>query len=159
VDPIGPLQIRTVEAFKGWFANRRIQIADAGGTVRSVPLGQAWLVHPQRRQYEGVEFFPNPDGAKPKPNYLNLWRGFAVKASPEGKYGVLKDHILNNVCNGDTNLYEYVFGWFAHIVQKPRDNLGTALVLRGKMGTGKSKLGEVFGSLFPDHYIQIDSGR
>jgi hypothetical protein len=27
------------------------------------------------------------------------------------------------------------------------------------MGTGKSKLGEVFGSLFPDHYIQIDSGR
>jgi hypothetical protein len=159
VDPIGPLQIRTVEAFKGWFANRRIQIADAAGTVRSVPLGQAWLVHPQRRQYEGVEFFPNPDGAKPKPNYLNLWRGFAVKASPEGKYGVLKDHILNNVCNGDAKLYEYVFGWFAHIVQKPRDKLGTALVLRGKMGTGKSKLGEVFGSLFPDHYIQIDSGR
>lgn len=27
------------------------------------------------------------------------------------------------------------------------------------MGTGKSKLGEVFGSLFKSHYVQIDSGR
>ena len=36
----------------------------------------------------------------------------------------------------------------AHIVQKPRERLGTAIVLRGKRGTGKSKVGEVLGSLF-----------
>ncbi|MCK1311803.1 primase-helicase family protein [Bradyrhizobium sp. 45] len=158
-DPSGPLQIRTIDAFKAWFANRRIQTPDPTGTVRSSPLGQAWLSHPQRRQYEGVEFFPNPDGAEPKPNHLNLWRGFSVAPSSEGKWGILKDHLSNNVCNGDAELFDYVFGWFAHIVQRPRDKLGTALVLRGKMGTGKSRLGEVFGSLFPAHYLQIDSGR
>jgi hypothetical protein len=122
-------------------------------------LGQAWLSHPQRRQYEGVEFFPNPDGVEPKPNYLNLWRGFSVTPSSVGKWDILRDHLFNNVCNGDAGLFGYVFGWFAHIVQRPRDRLGTALVLRGKMGTGKSKLGEVFGSLLPAHYLQIDSGR
>lgn len=159
VDPNEPIQIRSLDAHKAWFANRRIQMADATGATRSIPLGHAWLTHPKRRQYEGVEFFPNPDGAQPKPNHLNLWRGFSVDASETGTYGVFKDHLFNNICNGDQSLYNYIFGWFAQIVQKPREKLGTALVLRGKMGTGKSKLGEVFGSLFASHYVQIDEGR
>ena len=158
-DPTGSYQFRSVDAFSAWFANRRIQVTDATGAVRSVALGKAWLTHPKRRQYAGLEFFPNPDGAPAKPNHLNLWRGFSVAASPNGTYGILRDHLFNNICNGDQRLYDYVFGWFAHIVQKPREKLGTALVLRGKMGSGKSKLGEVFGSLIGAHYVQIDSGR
>ncbi|WP_441228421.1 primase-helicase family protein [Tardiphaga sp. 20_F10_N6_6] len=158
-DPEAPIQIRSLEAHKAWYANRRMQIVDASGNSRSAPLGTAWLNHPLRRQYEGVEFWPNPDGAPGRAHHFNLWRGFSVTPSEEGRYGVFKDHILNNICQGDQSLYAYVFGWFAQIIQKPREKSGTALVLRGQMGTGKSKLGEVFGSLIGEHYVQIDEGR
>jgi hypothetical protein len=47
----------------------------------------------------------------------------------------------------------------AHIVQRPRERLGTAIVLRGRRGTGKSKVGEVLGSLFSSHYFQVDESR
>ncbi|MGM4991294.1 primase-helicase family protein [Tardiphaga sp. 841_E9_N1_2] len=158
-DETGALQIRTVDAHKNWLANRRVQITDAEGNSKTLPLGVAWLTHPQRRQYEGVEFFPNPDGKSGRPNFLNLWRGFSVEPSQNGSYGVFRDHIFNNVCDSDPALYAYVFGWFAHMMQRPRDKLGTALVLCGKMGAGKSKLGEVFGSLIAPHYVQVDEAR
>jgi hypothetical protein len=158
-DPDSAIQIRTLEAHKAWLHNRRVQIVDDSGNSRTSTLAAAWLSHPLRRQYEGVEFWPNPDGQKGRANYLNLWRGYSVTASEDGHYNVFEDHLLNNICHGDRSLYAYVFGWFAQIIQKPREKVGTALVLRGKMGTGKSKLGEVFGSLIAHHYVQIDEGR
>ena len=74
-------------------------------------------------------------------------------------YKTFKDHLFNNVCQGDLELYRWVFGWFAHIVQRPRERVGTALVCRGKMGAGKTKIGEVVGSLFPAHYFLVDDPR
>ncbi|MFI5209537.1 MAG: serine hydrolase domain-containing protein, partial [Gemmatimonadales bacterium] len=44
---------------------------------------QAWLRSPDRRQYSGIEFHPDPDNAQGTPGYLNLWRGFAVKPKPK----------------------------------------------------------------------------
>ena len=48
---------------------------------------------------------------------------------------------------------------FAHMVQRPRERLGVALVMRGAMGSGKTKVGEVFGSLCPRHYFLVDDPR
>jgi hypothetical protein len=157
--PSGAFQIRSLDSHRAFYANQKTQIADAAGNLKSVPLGSAWLSHRARRQYEGVEFFPNPDGARGTPNFLNLWKGFSVKPSETGSYAIFKDHVLNNICNSDAQLFAYVFGWFAQMMQRPREKLGTALILRGAMGTGKSKLGEVFGSLIANHYLQVDDGR
>jgi hypothetical protein len=161
--PHGPLNDRvrvlTLEAMHSWFANRVTEIEGADGKIKVVSWAKAWHAHPRRRQYPGVEFFPNPDGATGTPGYLNFWRGFDVEPSPAGSYGIFRDHLLTNVCAGDQRLFDYVFGWIAHIVQKPRERLGTAIVLRGKRGTGKSKVGEVIGSLFSSHYFQVDEAR
>ncbi|UPK25938.1 primase-helicase family protein [Bradyrhizobium sp. 195] len=153
------VRVMSFESQNAWFANRYTEIKGSDGKVRPVTWAQAWQRHPDRRQYEGIEFFPNPDGAKGTPNYLNFWRGFDVKPSPAGKYDVFRDHLLNNVCDGDPELFKYVFAWMAHIVQRPRERPGTALVLIGRRGTGKSKVGEVLGSLFPAHYYQVDDAR
>lgn len=37
--------------------------------------------------------------------------------------------------------------------------MGSSLVLRGKMGTGKTKVGEVFGSLLGTHYVLVSDPR
>jgi hypothetical protein len=158
--PDGPVKDRVrfikLDAFKALFANRHTEVL---GAARKLTWAQAWLSHPRRREYKGIEFFPNPDGAKGVPGYLNLWRGFEIAPSPCGTYGVFNDHLLNNVCDSNPALYNYVFGWFAHVVQRPRERIGTALVLRGRMGSGKTKVGEVFGSLFPAHYFLVDDPR
>lgn len=161
--PAGPVndrvRVMSFESMNSWFANRYTEIVGSDGKVRPVTWAKAWHSHRDRRQYDGIEFFPNPDGAAGTPGYLNFWRGFDVTPSPAGSYHVFRDHLLNNVCGGDESLFRYIFGWMAHMVQKPRERLGTAIILRGKRGTGKSKVGEVLGSLFPAHYFQVDDAR
>lgn len=153
------VRVMTFDALNSWFANRFTEVVGSDGKIRPVTWAKAWQSHPDRRQYDGVEFFPNPDGAKSTPNYLNFWRGFDVAPSPAGTCHIFRDHLLTNVCGGDPALFKYVFGWMAHMVQKPRERLGTAIVLRGRRDTGKSKVGEVLGSLFSSHYFQVDDAR
>jgi hypothetical protein len=52
-----------------------------------------------------------------------------------------------------------LFGTFAHMMQKPRERLGTAIVMRGGMGTGKTIVGEIIGSLIVAHYFLVDDPR
>src|SRR5262249_55864581 len=112
--------------------------------------------------YRGIEFYPDPNSKLGTEGYLNLWSGFAVqpaaKVDPK-RYGTFRDHLLVNVCRGDDKAFNWVFGFFAHVVQRPRERLGVALVLRGRMGSGKTKVGEVFGRIFPRHYFLVDDAR
>jgi hypothetical protein len=161
--PQGPIndrvRVMTFDSMNMMFANRLTEITGAEGKVKAVTWARAWLTHKDRRQYAGVEFFPNPDGVVGTPGYFNFWNGFEVQPSRDGSYALFRDHLFNNIAGGNEALFRYVFGWMAHIVQKPRARLGIALVLRGKRGTGKSKVGEVLGSLFAAHYFQVDDAR
>jgi hypothetical protein len=142
-------KLLTVSAFEQWHANRFVQRGK-----KRLPLAKHWLTHPQRRQYEGLTFAPGRD----LPNNYNLWRGFAVKCQA-GDCAKFLAHIKDNVCRSDEYLFKWVIGWFAHIVQHPDKKMGTSLVLRGKQGTGKTKVGEVIGSLLGQHYALVSDPR
>jgi hypothetical protein len=92
------------------------------------------------------------------PNRFNLWRGFAVEPKP-GDCSKFLAHLRDNVCTGNAALYNWVVGWFAQIMQHPEQKMGTSLALRGKQGTGKTKIGEVMGSLLGDHYALVSDPR
>ena len=143
------IKFLTLQAFDQWHANQYVHYGE-----KKVPLAKHWLRHPQRRQYEGIVFAPGRD----VPNHYNLWRGFAVKPRP-GDCSRFLAHLRDNVCCGNEELYNWVVGWFANIVQHPERKMGTSLVLRGKMGTGKTKVGEVFGSLLGPHYVPVSDPR
>ena len=101
---------------------------------------------------EGIEFFPDPDNAPGSPQYLNLWSGFAVvpETSPDWrKYKTFRDHLLQNVCGGDEQLFKWVFGFFAHMVQRPRERVRNCAGASRQKGTGKTKVGEISVWLFP----------
>jgi hypothetical protein len=151
-----------IDGFKTWFRNRFTEFRGRDGKIKRATWANSWLDAKDRRQYQGIEFFPDPTNAPGTPGYLNLWSGFAVKPAAEAdqkKYKTFRDHLLANVCRGDEALFKWVFGFFAQTVQRPRERLGVALVMRGKMGTGKTKVGEVIGSLFPRHYFLVDDPR
>lgn len=144
----------TSTAFRLWHANESYW---AGGDAKT-PIGDIWIAHAARRQYSGLAFAP--DGAPP--GWYNLWRGFDVEpaaVAPTTAFPTFYDHLLTNVAGGDEGLFRWIVGWFAHMVQRPAERIGTALVLRGKMGSGKTKVGEVVGSLFSRHYLLVDDPR
>lgn len=154
------VQIRTMDAFARWYDNKFVYWKAADGKLKPMTWSKVWVHSSDRRQYRGLEFLPNPDGLGGSPGYLNLWQGFEVQPrAKKNGYAVFDDHLLNNVCGGDSALRDWVFGWFAHMMQRPRERTGTALVFRGKMGAGKSTVGEVMGSLIASHFYQVDDPR
>jgi hypothetical protein len=53
---------------------------------------------------------------------------------------LLRGHIFDNVCQGNVQYFNYLMTWIAQIFQQPGVKLGTAVVIKGKKGTGKSVL-------------------
>jgi hypothetical protein len=152
------MRIISLEAFRAWHLNRFTQRRDKDGEIKIMTHATAWLHDKRRRQYAGIEFAPG-DGAPVTGGYYNLWRGFSVMAREGGSFAIFRDHLWTNVAHGDKVLFNWIMAWFAHIIQRPRERIGTALVLRGAMGSGKSKVGEVFGSLIQSHYFMVDDPR
>lgn len=159
------VKVLSMDGFRTYFENKC-------GMIHGHPkpfwarYSSLWLQSPERRSYEGVEFFPDPQNASGFPKYFNLWRGFGVtpdRTTPAAqrwrKYSIFADHLENNICSGNREHFLWLWAWFASLVQRPRERIATAVVLRGKMGTGKTVAGEVIGSLFPSHYFLVDDAR
>jgi Family of unknown function (DUF5906) len=156
------LRLMTPTAFRTWFLNRETEVRDYRGIIKPTTWANRWLRDPDRRQYEGFEFYPDRNNAVGTPGYLNLWHGFDFAPAPNPdwrRYKTFRDHLFNNVCNGDEKIYKWLFAFFAHMVQRPRERLGIALALRGNQGVGKTKVGAVFGTLFRRHWFLVDSPR
>ncbi len=139
------IELSNPSDFREFYSNRYIQVDQ-----KKKPLGDAWLRSPYRRQYEGLVFAPG--GARS--GYYNLWRGFATEPA-KGDCSLYLKHIEENIANGDEAVYKYIIGWMAHTIQHPDILLGTAIVLRGNMGTGKGVFANQFGKLFGRHYFPL----
>ena len=107
----------------------------------------------RRRQYRGIEF----KIGKPTRGYFNLWQGFGVEESEHGSCDLFWAYLRDMVCSGDMKLYHWLVGWIAHLVQKPEEKPGVAVVLRGLKGTGKTMLGEILRDLVPNNSAILSS--
>jgi Family of unknown function (DUF5906) len=147
------LSLQSVEAFKTWYANQTIAVRGRDGNKNRKPLGTAWLEHPKRRQYEGVELVPNAPKELPNGN-LNLWRGFGVEAR-QGEWPLMLHHICHVLADDEPGAAEYVLRWMAWTVQHPDELAEAALVLRGGKGSGKGVFGNALAKCFGEHSMHI----
>ncbi len=97
-------------------------------------------------------------GQQVPPGYYNLWVGFSVQPNP-GDCRLYLQHIYENICGGDSELYRYVFAFMADAVQHPAERPGTALVLRGRQGVGKGVYATQFGKLFGRNFKHLTQSR
>jgi Bifunctional DNA primase/polymerase, N-terminal/Family of unknown function (DUF5906)/Primase C terminal 2 (PriCT-2) len=147
------LSLLSTDAFKTWWANRKVCVEDNRGNKKWNALGTAWLEHPQRRQYDGVDLVPN--APKELPNgYLNLWRGFGVEPK-KGAWPLLWQHILHVLADGDRKAAEYILNWMAWAVKHPGEPAEVASVLRGGKGSGKGVFANALGKCFGEHALHI----
>lgn len=127
------------------------------GNKKEIGLGSYWLRHAKRRQYEDVRFEPEAGPSKAG-SFLNLWQGLAVEAEP-GDWSLFCAHLLDNVCGGNRDYFEYLLDCMAFAVQRPGQRSEVAIVLRGREGVGKGIVLRYFGAIFGPHYRHISQAN
>lgn len=143
------IQLRTEKDFIASVRNIKINIVAEDGTSKSTPVSQLWLDWLPRRTYErGIVFDPKWefDSKTMRSGAYNKWQGFAIKPI-QGPCPLALDLIKRIICNNDEKHCHYTTGWTSQIFQEPWNKLGTALVLRGLKGIGKSFFAKIISWL------------
>jgi hypothetical protein len=121
------------QSFLDIHAANKMQVGD-----KTRPTAQMWMEWKGRRSFDGLVFEP---GLTVNKRWYNLWRGFAVQPASTPDHPMVerwKEHLLENICNKDKSLADWLTGWFAHLIQKPWEKPLVAIVFRGGKGVGKN---------------------
>ena len=87
-----------------------------------------------------------------------MWRG--LNAAPKrGSWKRLQRHVWENVCQRNPEYFRWMIAWMAQMFQQPETKPGTHLVLIGKEGVGKSKLGEWIATALQSSAMTLTSGE
>lgn len=133
VEPGGGVTVQKREGFNNLFASRRAIIDD----VTSTSAGAVWKSSPKRREHDNIGYWPGGSGC-PSKSY-NLWQGWGTEPK-KGDWTIIRNHVLEVLACNDKAKADYILDWCAHMVQRPCEKPGVALVFRGRKGTGKTLL-------------------
>lgn len=134
-----------------------------GSDGRRVPIAPVWFGWSKRRTFlGGVRMLPqgiNGEGLPVPADTLNTWMGFvSLPAEINGpEWATIGAYLLELVCAGDRQLYAWLMNWLGHLVQFPHVKPGTALILKGPQGAGKTTLTDVLRAIFHSaHVVSAD---
>jgi hypothetical protein len=136
--------------FNNVFACRQAKCGDG----KLIPASRAWLRSRNHREYQHIGYWPE-NHARPPSSY-NLWHGWGIEAI-QGDWSPIYDHILNVIADGDQDRASYILDWCTHMVQRPWEKPGVALVLKGKKGTGKTLVTHILARLMGRQNVLITS--
>lgn len=140
---------------------RKIEIANKKIPIVNILFGSTII-----QRVDGLTFDPSsPDRIVQGESgvMVNEWKGFKTEPSPQmvmdDEIEPFLTYVREIVCNGDKPAFNWVTSWMADLFQQPANKPGTALVLVGVQGAGKSFLGEcVIGPIIGNsHYAQTNS--
>ena len=143
----GATAIMSPDQFRLSYAHRRIELPQTG-KVASLPsmfLGSDHITRVIAMDYNPSE--PQIFERATNKFVLNNWTGYAIEpaeGTSEEEVLPFLNYLHEIVANNDSHNYNWVLQWVADIFQNPARKPGTALVLVGKPGAGKSILGEMF---------------
>jgi len=140
----------TKHTFFDLYANKTVSKGKA-----TIGAAQYWFEHALRRQYLGGFVFDPARNTQPEK--YNLWKGFAVQPDPKKSCQRLLDHLLEVICDGNQDCFEYLINWLALLIQKPHQLPGVAICLLSEQGAGKGIALSYIGTLLGRHYKTITS--
>ena len=133
------------EAAKASLGGRKILVGN-----KKVPMVNLLFDTTLIPRIAGLTFDPSTEEqlvTTPIGQMINQWRGFEMAKEMPDKYDPeivqpFLDYIREVVADGEEEAYEWVLAWLKDMFQKPEQKPGTALVLVGVQGAGKTFLGE-----------------
>lgn len=145
--------LQTFEDVRNRYMNQLVEVGqDDKGRPITKPMGDWWLRHPARRQFESLTFQPGQDLVVG--NRLNLWDGWGVEPRA-GDWALMHQHITDGLAAGDEASATYILRWAAWAVQNPGRPAEVALVLKSGKGTGKGMFARLLGDLFGNAYVHV----
>lgn len=173
------LEFMSRDDFITLYYNQTVPVGD-----KNINVAAIWLSHPNRRQYDGLDFDPSTTNPTKEGMPWNMWEdwntgkiGFdrfideekykSIKDVPNAIEGckayveLIKEVICGNFSEKDKDkLLKYILYWMADAVKNPTKRTGTAIALKSGQGTGKSTFVGLFGELFGNYYTHMtDSTR
>jgi hypothetical protein len=139
--------------------NKGEVIRDRG---REVHAFEEWMSSPKRNTYSSICFKPEPGTyAADFPRFsdghsYNQYKGLHTKPA-KGSCEKIETHIRDIWCAGRAGRFEYVWNWFARMVQKPQERGETAIILRSGEGTGKNIIADIFVEFLGIHGMMVSS--
>jgi len=128
------------------------------------PLFDYWMEHCNRNQYKSLEFKPIAGQVAggtvlPPGDIYNIYCGLAFEPveAPVEKFNLILKHILNVICCGNAEAYEYLLNWFAYLMQYPDRQGGAVPVFRSGEGCGKNIIVDMFLRAFGQAGTQLTS--
>lgn len=117
-----------------------------------------WDDDPRRKIARGLMF--EPSGILP-PHYINLFRGFPLTPTGEGREGCarIREHIYN-LAGRRTEEYQFLLQWIAYPLQHPGAKMDSSVIMYGAEGPGKSVLWErVVSSIYGEYATTIGQSQ
>ena len=109
-----------------------------------------FLVSPNTKVFNAVAFSPLPT----PPSTLNYWSGSPIEPE-KGCWYIIQQFLLDVICDGDIELYGYLFSFLAHMLQRPGEKPGIIIVLLGGQGTGKGTFFVLLRAIWPRPTLQV----
>lgn len=130
------------------FRNSNMHMTITTGTGERRQMTNILLASTRTLRVEGLAFVPGDDDLiiRGDAKFVNQWRGFEIpmydKKVKKEDVSIFLDYVENILADGNAKSYEWILAWVADLFKFPATKPGTALVMVGKPGSGKTFLGE-----------------
>ncbi|SIQ58088.1 Primase C terminal 2 (PriCT-2) [Rhizobium sp. RU20A] len=143
----GTVSYGSISDLHSFYENDRVPKDDT-----TEPVSRAWMRSRYRRTYpNGIVFSPNEEIE----GTYNLWQGFSVEPDDTKSCALFTQHLFEVICDKNAEHFEYAMDYFAHMIQRPEEKPGVAIVLVGKKGTGKDTIFDYISKIVFNHYVTI----
>ncbi len=118
--------------------------------LEAKPVLETFFHSPNTICFKGVEFNPR----KSTDGYLNLWQGPTL-VPKEGNWDIIKELLYCVICNEDFAIYNYLFNYLAHALQRPWEKPGVVILLTSGQGTGKGSFAVLLRKIWGYSFLQV----
>ena len=118
---------------------------------KTVSYAQLWLKYVDKRSWDQFVFDPSYefDPNVTRKGDFNRWPGFATKPK-KGNCRRFLRYMKYVICAGNKEHFRWLCAWVAQMIQDPAHKPGTAVILIGPKGIGKSFFGKKLNKLLGD---------
>ena len=155
-----PIMYISLDDFKHLTAGEVIKVTSLSGKVKEIPKADLWLKHIQRRQYSKVTFWPGvlqENMPLDKVHYLNEWTGWPLQPLDNLEkckaFRTYVERYLTDQTRPEQARWVYTF--FAHMLNEPRDKQRAAVVIIGPQKIGKSVFVNYFGKILGECHLNV----
>jgi hypothetical protein len=109
-----------------------------------------FLVNPNTHVYDATAFSPRSTPS----TTLNFWVGHTVTPAA-GDWSVIREFIFDVICDSDSGVFDYLIKYLAHMLQKPEEKPGIAIVMLSSEGCGKGSMFALLNAIWTRTTLEV----